>query len=221
MVWTQKSELPLIRRVCQEIVHDMATGKGIRIHSTYAELAPSLFRFGKIQLSVSKRWGAPITDLSVMGASASPSIISLTVGGNRSKGQITDAERTLSGILCHELVHQKQGARNPCSMAMATQIQNYWVANEEANAGPHDWIVGYYGTVYEFEAHAEQIAYEIWMTDIVAGQVPRKNVSLAQVTQCEPLERIRRRLQVNAASSLVSDWLSRLEAKVNEALAIW
>lgn len=220
MVWTQKSELPLIRLVCQEIVNDVAARKPLREGQEYADLALSLFSHGKIKLAVSIA-PVPITDLSAMKASASPSIISLAVGGFRPQGQVTDAQRTLSGILCHELVHQKQGERDPCSMAMATKIQDYWIANERANAGPHNWLVGYYGTVYEFEAHAEQIAFEIWMADTISGQLPRKSVSLAQVNQFEPLKRIRAELQAATPSSVIGDWLSRLELKVNEALASW
>lgn len=218
MIWTQSSELPLIQLVCQEIVNDIASGNQLRLGSDYAAMAPSLF--GSAHLSVNSV-RAPFTDLSVMKASASPSLISLTVGVFRSRGPKIDAERTLSGMLCHELVHQKQGARDLSSMVMFTKIQDYWVANQQAKAAPHDWLVGYYGTVYEFEAHAEQIAFEIWMADTVSGQIPRKSVSLGQVNQFEPLKRIRDKLQAATPSSVISDWLSHLEFKVNEALASW
>lgn len=74
---------------------------------------------------------------------------------------------------------------------MATKVQIHWRANKPARSLPQEWLVAYYATVYELEAHAEQIAYELWLTGTIAGRSPRKSENVAGIPQSEPLDRNR------------------------------
>ena len=166
---------------------------------------------------------AKVTDLTVIVGTAGTSGVSLTIGVIRvTAANTTDTARTLGGALCQELVHRKQRARDPISFDMAAAAQKAWHASRSQQPSPEEWLAGYFATVHEFEGHAEQIAYELWLTDTLAGVAPRKSVNIGTITNSEPLRRIGMRLTpAGTASQVVATWFTLFEQKINEALASW
>lgn len=164
-----------------------------------------------------------MTDLSAIRGGAGSVGISLSIGTHRAAAPSTDEVRiALGGALCQELVHLKQRARDSISFDMAAAVQQHWHSSHSPNPSPEDWITGYLGTVHEFEAHAEQIAYEVWATDAISGVPARKSETLTALTKSEPLRRILDRLRPSGSTSPLAElWLEKLEIKMNEALASW
>ncbi|MDB5712506.1 MAG: hypothetical protein JWL96_4576 [Sphingomonas bacterium] len=219
MIWTQPFELPLIRHVAEAIIADIVGPAGLQFGDHYVAKAPTLF--GSVGLSITKV-RASVTDLTVLKASAGGHGISFSVGTGRAQGSTALTLLTIGGLLCQELVHQKQCGRDPTSFAMAAAVQTDWSANKPPHPSPEEWLRGYLGTVYEFEAHAEQVACELWLADTISGVSPRKSERLSAVTQSEPLRRIRERLIPSGTpSALVVQWFDLLETKMNEALGGW
>lgn len=219
MIWTDPADLPQIRTVANAIVDD-ALRSNLRFEGEYVAYAPTLF--GSAALSVIAK-NAPVTDVTAIEGGAGPFGISLSIGTRRAVAVSTDEVRiAVGGALCQELVHLKQRARDVVSYDMAVAVQKHWIASRPASTSPEEWLTGYFGTVYEFEAHAEQIAFEIWATDNIAGVPCRKSEKLAALTTSEPLRRIYARLRpAGATSSLADFWLKQVELKMNEALASW
>jgi hypothetical protein len=219
MIYTAKSALPDIHRVAAAIVGDIVAHGAMRSGANYTALAPTLF--GRVPLSLIAR-PASVTDLSVIKAGSGVFGVSVEVGVHRPRGSPVETIITVAGALCQELVHQQQRARDVNSYDMAADVQTAWHAARPPSPLPQEWLVGYYGSSHEFEAHGEQIACEVWVRDTDAGKVPRKSVVLSSLMQSEPLRRIEQRLLwPGPPRPAVASWRARLQRKVDDALASW
>jgi hypothetical protein len=219
MIWTDKGDLVPIMDVTDAIVAD-AFGLALRNGSIYQAIAPQLFGGAPLTVAASAK---PASDLSAIEGSCGSIGVLLRVGAYRGNAALKDAVRiTLAGALCQELVHKRQRARDTLSYDVTAAVQAEWHRSRPSQPTPEEWLIGYYGTVHEFEAHAEQIAYEVWMADRIAGTAQRRSVSVATLTNSEPLTRIRARLSPGGTTSaLAQGWYAALEGKVNDALVGW
>ncbi|GJD77400.1 hypothetical protein NBEOAGPD_0604 [Methylobacterium gregans] len=220
MIWTPSSHLPLIQGVAQAIVDDIIANGAPALDGRYTSIATDIFAGCPLAVSVALK---PLNDLEAIEASAGSKSISLRIGSlQRPRTAPADVIGSVGGALCHELVHKNQSERDSASFIMAAIVQKEWHKHVSTRTSPEEWLTGYYGTVYEFEALAEQVAYEIWLHDTISGISARKNVSLAAVSGGEALRRIKLRLNPpGATSSVIAAWMQIFESKVNEALSSW
>ncbi len=219
-----KSDLPLIQQVATAIVDDCQQGCPKDGYSYAASVAP-LFPSNLLTLypDLKKSWDDP----AAIEAGSGFTGVSLKIGRSQANTPLTGVLKDeiiviVGGALCHELAHLRQCKLDSVAFEAAACSQKNWLNTRATLAGSNEWLGAYYGSPLEFEAHAEQIAFEIWLSETLKGNVVATSFSLVTGIAGEAFVRIEQRLGVRGTGSVeMNKWFDHLEKRVNLALASW
>lgn len=228
---TPKSKLPSIKKVAEEIVKD-AVASSLNMGTYYANLTtPSIFPIPMFTIKPAYRpglfaklaWNNPAAIKAWSGNTG----IGLEIGDGKAvvfpaSHSQNDIVVIVGGALCHELTHMAQRGQDRLAFDAAASSQQNWQNTRMPSALSDEWLGAYYGCPLEFEAHAEQIAFEYWLHETLHGRTPAKTLSLRAGIPGEAFTRIESRLGTRGNGTPdMNTWFDFLEQRVGYALNSW
>jgi len=228
---TPKAKLLSIKKVAEEIVKD-AVASSLNLGSHYVALTtPSIFPITMFTLKPASKpasfakvaWNDPAAIKAWSGNTG----IGLEIGDGKAvvsaaSHSQNDIVVIVGGALCHELTHMAQRAHDRLASDAAASSQQNWQNTRMPSALGDEWLGAYYGCPLEFEAHAEQIAFEYWLHETLHGRTPAKTLPLHAGIPGEAFIRIESRLGTRGNGTPdMNKWFDFLEQRVGYALNSW
>ncbi|WP_125953118.1 hypothetical protein [Novosphingobium sp. MD-1] len=225
---TPKAKLLSIKTVAEEIVKD-AVASSLKFGSDYATLTtPSIFPSSMFTLKAASKpnsyakmaWNDPTAIKAWSGNTG----VGLEIGDGKAAAGYSqnDIVVIVGGALCHEMTHMAQRKHDRLASDAAASSQRNWQNTRMPSAHSDEWLGAYYGCPLEFEAHAEQIAFEYWLYETLQGRTPNKTLSLQTGIPGEAFIRIEKRLGTRGTGTPdMNNWFDFLEQRVGYALNSW